>query len=101
MSLEDWANNGWLRPHKSSAQEIAGLLAIVEHDLARGTRRWTHRGRSHRPSGRNGRRKRNNNVGDRGPDSERRARSCRSHGDGKQSNAEILQSGIRDGIARR
>ncbi len=34
MSLADWANNGWLRPHKSSAQEIAGLLAIVERDLA-------------------------------------------------------------------
>jgi hypothetical protein len=34
MSLADWANNGWLRPHKSSAQEIADLLAIVERDLA-------------------------------------------------------------------
>jgi hypothetical protein len=33
MSLEDWANNGWLRQHKSSAQEIADLLAIVERDL--------------------------------------------------------------------
>jgi hypothetical protein len=34
MSLQDWANNGWLRPHQSSAQEIADLLAIVERDLA-------------------------------------------------------------------
>jgi hypothetical protein len=34
MSLQDWANNGWLRPQKSSAQEIADLLAIVERDLA-------------------------------------------------------------------
>jgi hypothetical protein len=34
MSLKDWANNGWLRPHQSSPQEIADLLAIVERDLA-------------------------------------------------------------------
>jgi hypothetical protein len=34
MSLQQWANNGWLRPHQSSAQEIADLLAIVERDLA-------------------------------------------------------------------
>ncbi len=34
MSLPDWANNGWLRPHQSSAQEIADLLAIVERDLS-------------------------------------------------------------------
>lgn len=34
MSLKQWADNGWLRPHDSSRQEIAGLLAIVERDLA-------------------------------------------------------------------
>ncbi len=34
MSLKQWADNGWLRPHETSAQEIAGLLAIVERDLA-------------------------------------------------------------------
>jgi hypothetical protein len=34
MSLQQWANNGWLRPHTSSAQEVANLLAIVERDLA-------------------------------------------------------------------
>jgi hypothetical protein len=34
MSLQDWAHNGWLRPHQSSPQEIADLLAIVERDLA-------------------------------------------------------------------
>ena len=34
MSLNDWKKNGWLRPHQSSAQEIAGLLSIVERDLA-------------------------------------------------------------------
>src|SRR5438067_13632827 len=33
MSLEQWAKNGWLRPHKSSKQEIADLLAIVDRDL--------------------------------------------------------------------
>jgi hypothetical protein len=33
MSLQQWADNGWLRAHQSSAQEIAGLLAIVARDL--------------------------------------------------------------------
>jgi len=33
MSLEQWAKNGWLRPHKSSRQEISDLLRIVERDL--------------------------------------------------------------------
>ena len=33
MSLKQWADNGWLRPHKTSAKEVAGLLAIVERDL--------------------------------------------------------------------
>jgi hypothetical protein len=33
MSLKQWADNGWLRPHKTSHQEIAALLAIVERDL--------------------------------------------------------------------
>ena len=33
MSLEQWAKNGWLRPHKSSKQEIADLLRIVDRDL--------------------------------------------------------------------
>ena len=33
MSLEQWAKNGWLRPHKSSRQEIANLLEIVDRDL--------------------------------------------------------------------
>jgi hypothetical protein len=34
MSLQSWANNGWLRPHQSSAQEIKDLLVMVERDLA-------------------------------------------------------------------
>jgi len=34
MSLEQWSNNGWLRPHQSSPREIQDLLAIVHRDLA-------------------------------------------------------------------
>lgn len=33
MSLENWAKNGWLRPHQTNRQQIADLLAIVERDL--------------------------------------------------------------------
>ena len=33
MTLADWQNNGWLRPHQTSSQEIDNLLAIVERDL--------------------------------------------------------------------
>ena len=34
MSLRDWQKNSWLVEHKSSPEEIAALLAIVERDLA-------------------------------------------------------------------
>lgn len=34
MSLKQWANNGWLRPHQTSPKEIQDLLAIVKRDLA-------------------------------------------------------------------
>ena len=34
MSLGEWLRNSWLVEHKTSPQEIAGLLAIVERDLA-------------------------------------------------------------------
>ena len=34
MSLADWQKNGWLTPHRTSAREIADLLAVVERDLA-------------------------------------------------------------------
>ena len=34
MSLKQWANNGWLRPHQTSPKEIQELLAIVKRDLA-------------------------------------------------------------------
>jgi hypothetical protein len=33
MSLKQWADNKWLREHRTSLQEIAGLLAIVDRDL--------------------------------------------------------------------
>ena len=33
MSLKDWEKNGWLKPHKTSKQEIQNLLKIIERDL--------------------------------------------------------------------
>lgn len=33
MSLRDWQRNSWLVAHKTSREEISGLLAIVERDL--------------------------------------------------------------------
>ena len=37
MSLQQWASNGWLRPHATSPREIQDLLAIVKRDLADAT----------------------------------------------------------------
>jgi len=34
MSLQQWANNGWLKVHQTSPKEIQDLLKIVERDLA-------------------------------------------------------------------
>ena len=34
MSLQQWADNGWLRSHATSVEEIANLLAITDRDLA-------------------------------------------------------------------
>ena len=34
MSLADWQKNGWLTSHRTSAHEIADLLAVIERDLA-------------------------------------------------------------------
>jgi len=34
MSLAGWQRNKWLTAHKTSAEEIAALLAIVDRDLA-------------------------------------------------------------------
>lgn len=39
MSLTQWLANGWLKPHQSSSQEIANLLAIVRRDLKDARRR--------------------------------------------------------------
>ena len=33
MSLKQWADNGWLKPHQTSKKEISSLLRIVERDL--------------------------------------------------------------------
>ena len=33
MSLSEWQSNGWLRPHRSSHEELAGLFSIVDRDL--------------------------------------------------------------------
>lgn len=33
MSLQQWVDNGWLRPHKTSLQEITNLFAIAERDI--------------------------------------------------------------------
>jgi hypothetical protein len=33
MSLKQWEDNGWLKPHRTSRQEIGNLLNIVERDL--------------------------------------------------------------------
>jgi uncharacterized protein (UPF0332 family) len=34
MSLLDWRNGGWIRPHTSSPEEIRDLFRIVDRDLA-------------------------------------------------------------------
>jgi hypothetical protein len=33
VSLKQWADNAWLKPHRTSRKEISGLLRIVERDL--------------------------------------------------------------------
>ena len=34
MSLSQWQNNGWLRPHKTDREEVSNLLAIADRDIA-------------------------------------------------------------------
>ncbi|MEW6660232.1 MAG: hypothetical protein AB1424_16420 [Thermodesulfobacteriota bacterium] len=34
MTLQQWADNGWLETHVTSPEEIANLLAIADRDLA-------------------------------------------------------------------
>ncbi len=38
MRLQQWAANGWLRPHQTNQRQIADLLAIVARDLADSSR---------------------------------------------------------------
>jgi len=33
MTLQRWVDNGWLRPHKTSREEIINLIQIVNRDL--------------------------------------------------------------------
>ena len=33
MSLKNWLKNGWLKPHRTSKQEITNLFNIVKRDL--------------------------------------------------------------------
>jgi len=33
MTLKQWQNNGWLKSHKTSREEIGNLLAIVDRDI--------------------------------------------------------------------
>jgi hypothetical protein len=33
MSLSDWVKNDWLKPHRTTAQELEGLFSIVEREL--------------------------------------------------------------------
>lgn len=34
MSLRQWADNGWLVPHRATEQELADLIAAADADLA-------------------------------------------------------------------
>ena len=34
MSLDLWEQNGWLRRHKTSTQEVTSLLSLVDRDLS-------------------------------------------------------------------
>lgn len=34
MTLDDWQENGWLKQHATSKQEITELLAIADRDIA-------------------------------------------------------------------
>lgn len=33
MSLKEWADNGWLKPHKTTRKQICDLFAIVQRDV--------------------------------------------------------------------
>jgi hypothetical protein len=33
MTLDDWANNGWLKPQKPARDQIAKIFSVVDRDL--------------------------------------------------------------------
>jgi len=33
MNLKSWAENGWLKPHKTSREEVRNLLAVARRDM--------------------------------------------------------------------
>lgn len=33
MTLQQWASNIWLKPHRTSAEEVGNLLAIARRDV--------------------------------------------------------------------
>ena len=33
MSLQNWLNNAWLRPHKTSREEIRNLWLLADRDI--------------------------------------------------------------------
>jgi hypothetical protein len=33
MTLKQWSDNGWLRPHKATTEEMENLFQIVNRDL--------------------------------------------------------------------
>jgi len=39
MNLELWKSNGWLREHKTSAHEVAAIMALIERDLEEATKK--------------------------------------------------------------
>lgn len=39
MNLEFWKSNGWIREHKTSAREVATIMALVERDLEEATKK--------------------------------------------------------------
>ena len=44
MTLPEWAEYGWLRRHKTTRQEIADLLGIVDRDLRDAINTWQQSG---------------------------------------------------------
>ena len=34
MSLKDWENSGWLKPHKTDLKEIRDLLRVVDREIS-------------------------------------------------------------------